>query len=472
MRALTIGTFRRAWPQVALLLCVGYMLMGKTLAYVGVSSLYIGEFVLLIGIALCIDPKLANPLFRMPLFWILVCFIGWGALRTIPYISGYGLDALRDSVVWSYSLFAILLSCLLIRYQSLIPLLRFYDRHVVIWTACLLVSMTISILFGDRVPTFGPGEVAFLLLKYGDTAVHLSGLATFITLGIGRDLGQRRSRLTSATFYLFWWLTALEVAINNRGALLTIILCLVIPPIFGFVRGVARQGAVGLLAAVLIATLIPALDFSGRGREFSLSQVVTNAESIVMPVDEADLDNTKVWRQMWWTQIVDYTVHGPYFWLGKGYGINLATDDGVITTAGITGPVLRSPHNGHMTFLARSGVPGMCLWILLNLSFAASLIHSFFRARRRGMMLWAHIDLWVLIYWVGFIVNMSVDVFLEGPQGGIPFWCLFGIGMTALHTQKRLFAQARPIAIGSHAPAPPYEYAIRGYDHDPINVLR
>jgi hypothetical protein len=38
----------------------------------------------------------------------------------------------------------------------------------------------------------------------------------------------------------------------------------------------------------------------------------------------------------------------------------------------------------------------------------------------------------VLVYWAAVMVNSSFDVYLEGPQGGIWFWSVFGIGLTII----------------------------------------
>ena len=35
-------------------------------------------------------------------------------------------------------------------------------------------------------------------------------------------------------------------------------------------------------------------------------------------------------------------------------------------------------------------------------------------------------------YWLAALINMSFDVYLEGPQGGIPFWSVIGLGMVAM----------------------------------------
>ena len=134
----------------------------------------------------------------------------------------------------------------------------------------------------------------------------------------------------------------------------------------------------------------------------------------------------------WWTDIVNYTVHGRYFWGGKGYGINLADDDGYQVGDG----TLRSPHNVHMTILARSGVVGIALWAAVQLTLGFAIGWAHLRARRRGDGQWASLFLFLGCYWAAFLINASFDVFLEGPMGGIWFWTVFGTGIACLWMYK------------------------------------
>ena len=154
-----------------------------------------------------------------------------------------------------------------------------------------------------------------------------------------------------------------------------------------------------------------------------------------------DLSNTRTWRLDWWREILGYTVLGNYFWTGKGFGLNLADDDGFQVARPEEAP-LRSPHNVFMTVLARMGVPGLLLWLTLHTTFAVSLIRACARARAAGFHAWAAIDLWILSYWSAFLVNATFDVFLEGPQGGIWFWCLMGVGLAALEAQRTALESA------------------------------
>ena len=134
---------------------------------------------------------------------------------------------------------------------------------------------------------------------------------------------------------------------------------------------------------VLAIALNPSLDF-GRARAISLTQVISNFSSVFDETGNDDLDGSRRWRLAWWDTIINYTVDGPYFWTGKGFGINLADDDGFqVGEVDATAP-LRAPHNGHMEILARTGVPGIVLWILLNAVWLATMLQALIRARRRA----------------------------------------------------------------------------------------
>jgi hypothetical protein len=192
------------------------------------------------------------------------------------------------------------------------------------------------------------------------------------------------------------------------------------------------------------------------GREVSTSQLGQNILSIAgLSSDPYDLAGTREWRIDWWRQIVGYTFHGDHFWFGKGFGINLADDDGIIDVSADPGEPLRSPHSAHMTFLARGGVPLFFFWIVLQLSWACGMLQTIFRARARGDTYWEHVGIFILTYWVAMIVNMSFDVYLEGPMGGIWFWTIWGYGLALMWLYRYRRESLAAIApIGTTAPPP------------------
>ncbi len=171
-----------------------------------------------------------------------------------------------------------------------------------------------------------------------------------------------------------------------------------------------------------------------RGRPATIQQMIDNLFSIFGPSSDGGLEGSKQYRLAWWGKIVDYTVFGKYFWTGKGFGVNLADVDGVQTA---TDHSLRSPHNSFMTVLARMGVPGLVLWVLVQGAFGIGLLRAVLAHRHAGDLQFAAVGGFILAYWVAMMVDTSFDPYLEGPQGGIWFWVILGLGLLVMRLVPR-----------------------------------
>jgi hypothetical protein len=232
---------------------------------------------------------------------------------------------------------------------------------------------------------------------------------------------------------------------------------------------------VGVLLVSVVALGDPQIDI-GRARRLSLDQAISNIVSIIGVGDDSEggLEATKAWRLAWWDSIIGYTVSGPYFWTGKGFGVNLADDDGFQVEADGS---LRSPHNGHITMLARGGVPMLTLWILVQAAFLTTVLRAARRARAAGLEVWSRTVGWVVVYWLAAIINMSFDVYLEGPMGGVLFWSIVGLGLAiARIVDERIAAlpSGGPADSTATPPSPPdggrrTQRAVRErWDADPL----
>lgn len=434
--------YRREMPRVFLMvlgaLLLGYAFLDKGAAYIGYAPLFIGEVVLVIGLLAVLLRAGPSSLPRHFLVAVLLLFMLHGAIRTVPYIPSYGLVAMRDAAAWGYGVFALLVAMCVIRTGWLDRVPSLYSRLVpwfVLW-----VPLAILVWYAARgaIPIIpGSDDISIIYFKPGDAQVHLAGVAAFILVGLYEHYTPKKGFLSSGQ-WIIWllWLTGFALAaVKNRGGMVAVFAALAVV----FLVRPSRRWIKVIMVALLLASaaLLSNLRISyGGGRELSTEQFIANIRSVVDEEDAgANLRGTREWRVEWWSTIVSYTVNGRYFWSGKGYGVNLATSDKIV---GAGGEDLRSPHNGHLTILARSGVPGALLWTLLQGGFALSLFMAFRRARQKGLEWWAKMNLWILSYWTAFIVNASFDVYLEGPMGGIWFWSLFGFGLTVIHCQRHL----------------------------------
>jgi hypothetical protein len=416
------GSLERLFLGSLGLVLLGYAFLGRAFAYLGAPPVFVGEVVLGLGLLATLARARGWTGWPPPLALAIAGYMLWGAIRTVPYLEAYGLVALRDGAMWGYALFAILAYRSVTTEGIIGRISQWYARlfpWLLVWVP-LALFLTSS---GIRSPLFW--------VKPGDLAVHLAGASAFLLSGLYTHSASKPSRLhfPASLLYLFWLLGCVFVLFSNRGGTLAILASVAVVSLLRPARVVRKVAWIG--AVVLVAALT-SVAFDARmtigSREASAREIATIFSSIGGPTSSDRLDNSRQWRLDWWEKIWGYTVQGPYFWTGKGFGVNLATEDGFQV---YEGDLLRSPHNGALTVLGRSGVPGLAIWLVVLLAFAIGTVRAYLRALRAGSEHAAQLHLWILAYWVAALVNSCFDVYLEGPQGAIWFWSIVGFGMAA-----------------------------------------
>ena len=415
---------------------LGYAFFGKGFAYLGKPPFYVGEFILALGcIALVLKPN--AQLFRSRITWFLILLMFIGTLGTIPYLGTCGIDALRDAVLWGYGLFALLTASFILRLKNIWDVVFAYQRWIPWLLFWIPVGMVLYHMANDIIPRWPGSDIPVLNPKGGDIAVHLPGAISFLILGLYR-FGRSESKSMAEMKELVLWsmlLVGCVTIFTGRSAILTVLstslLILVIRPSIHW----AKPLALVLLLVIVFFAFDLKISFRAD-RSISTEAMIETVQSIFNFTGVSLYDGPRQWRIDWWSKILDYTVFGEYFWTGKGYGINLANDDGFQVFKFFHDQPLRSPHNSHLNFLARSGVPGFLAWLTLQGLFCTSLFRAYRKADRSGRHDWAILNLWVLAYWFAFMVNATFDVFLEGPQGGIWFWCVIGFGIALMEVQR------------------------------------
>ncbi len=393
----------------------GYAILGRAFAYLGYPPLYIGEMALALGTATALMAgSLVSAIVNLPGLALALLML-WTAHRTVPYWTQYGFDSLRDAMIVLYGLFAYIVASLILqRPGTLVVLLDRYKRFI----PYVLFLSPIALVAGYAFPGLRIGP------KLGDLSCHVAAVLFFALIGF--------VRLRPRAFIVIV-LVELFAFTQTREAMLTVFVGCSLAAIFSSnSRALRCISALIGVSAVVVGVLF-ALDFKFTSqnlrRPVSVRQYAENATSIFTGSDSDG--GTKEWRLNWWTDIINYTVHGRYFWTGKGFGPNLADIDGYQTESDEAAP-LRSPHNAHMTILARGGVPELSLWILALGSWFVAVIYQLMEARRLRDDWWAAVFGFLLTYWTMIVVASSFDVVLEGPVMGIWFWTIHGIGLAAL----------------------------------------
>jgi O-antigen ligase len=413
------------------LLLFGYVLGNRGFAHLGFPPVYVGELVLAISLFLFLLAPNFKVWTQSRVVWGILAFGAWCLIRTLPYIEDHGLDALRDSVIYGYSAFALLVAAAMARRDLLVRFLGAYG-HAITFSVIVMPVL----LFVTPTEQVGHDDLPVIFVKAGDAAVHLAGAAVFRLVGLHAALVPARApwwRLVDGLFWTSWAAAMLWTASGSRGAMLAVAGAFAVTAAFGF----ARRRMAGLLAVLaLVFTLFGLLSIGldlGR-RDVSVAQVIDNVSSILTVSGDTsrpdgDLESTIDWRLRWWEEILDYTIFGEYFWTGRGFGVSLADVDRF--QADPEGR-LRSPHSAHLTILARTGVPGLAIWLAFLAIFGHGIISAARSARRDGLPHWHRLHAWILAYWIAALINASFDVYLEGPQGGIWFWAITGLGIAAL----------------------------------------
>lgn len=448
----------RLWWWLMAFLMFGYLLLSRGFAGIGVSPFYIGEGILGVGVLTALLAPFTRGvhlhfrrLFRVEIL-LLFIFLAIQVWQTIPYFGEYQINTIRDAMTYAYALYALLIMLIVPRsavvwffetFGKLIPYALAWYPIMVFVSRQKMLNFVLPLM--DQPPIY---------TKSSDVGVHVAGMGAFLLLQLNEQ-SQLWTRPGYWAVWAGWTINAVLTSAVGRAALLCIAAMMAI--VTGLLPTKTRLDRLLLIVAVLLCILILSGGYSTLKiplghRTLSIEQLVNNVTSIVGEGDnsEGGVEGTKQWRLNWWNKIIDYTFHGPYFWTGKGYGINLSLSDGFAVT---NTDVLRSPHNGHMTILARSGVPGFVAWLVFLASLFIWLAREGY-VRRNTRPRDAKIAAWLLAYLVAFMIMTAFDVFLEGPPGGPWFWALVGMAFVYFSKDDETPQEVRPVQIrrGKRAP--------------------
>jgi hypothetical protein len=403
---------------------LGYAFIGKGFAYLGLPPVYVGEMVLLAGFIIFLRTScLIAALATWPSL-LLAAAMAWVMLRTLPFVDMHGFDALRDSVVIMYGCFAFIIIALLLEDAHRInTVVRWYGGFSNIYVLTIPFIFAFNHFMTDHIPHVPGTAVPLIFIAPSEVAVHLGGAAVFAIVGF------RKATPLWITFLIA--ALAIVCALTRGGMLAFAVPITFAALMLGKMREMATVLVAGLAIFAAAYVLEPTFtDYrevaNSIERPTSTRQIVNNIASVVGEGQE-QTEGTKRWRVDWWNVIVNNTVYGPYFWTGRGFGLNLAEADGFGAIR--LGHPLRSPHNVHMTILARAGMPGLALWWVLLASWFVMMMRAMWIARRCGQTDWAALFLFIACYAMAIVINATFDVTLEAPMQGVWFWCLIGLGI-------------------------------------------
>jgi hypothetical protein len=397
----------RAYIRLYFMVLLLYVFFNKGVAYSYMAEITMvaGIFILFINrkhFEIALDAKQI-----IVGFFIFVCFI-----FILAGILQYSLfNVLRDSLALQYAWFAIIIYFFKSESEFI------WEKVIQIYKWVPLVLLLNLFLFYFVFLNLPPinifGNENIIMYKNGDKAVHLL-ISTILMF------------LYSHTYSKKWLIiNTVLITINlivlfalSRSGTVAYLLALFSFFIFSKEK-ILNDTLSKLLKFVPIVMVIGigifiALDFQGdsQGRTISFSQITDNFSSLVSSDIDGSLTDNKVWRLVWWAKLVNESFTFQHFFVGKGLGLSLAGND--IANADDN---LRSPHNFHLTILARFGYIVFIAWVY----WLVVIFKPLFTRKLVGKTL----ALTAIL--LAFVINGSFDVYFEGPMGAFPFWTFVGM---------------------------------------------
>jgi hypothetical protein len=321
------------------------------------------------------------------------------------------LNVLRDSLAFQYAWFAYIIYFLKNEYDFIWQKLILIYKWVPLVLFLNFFLFYFVFLYLPPINIFGNQNI--IIYKNGDKSVHL--LISTILMFLYSEKYSRRWLIANTVLIVINFLILL--AFTRSGSVAYI---LALFSFFFFSKEkILNESLRKLLKYVPVILVIGmglfvAIDIQGdaQGRTISLSQITDNFSSIVSTNIDGNLAENKVWRLIWWTKLVNESFTLQHFFVGKGLGMSLAGND-----ISNTDDNLRSPHNFHLTILARFGYLVFITWII----WLVSIFKPLFTRKLGGK------TLAITSILLAFIINGSFDVFFEGPMGAFPFWTFVGL---------------------------------------------
>ena len=400
-----------------LLVMTLYIFLNKGVAYT-----YLVESLWFFGILLLFTNRRKVELIWNKTTKLILFFIIISCIYILRGFTKYDIiDLIRDSFIFQYGWFVFILFLFKEKLDIIWQTLFFIYKWLP-FVALLNFILQYFVPFFETVAPFG--GIPILLYKNGDMGVQLL-ISTLLLLYSFENKTFKWRVLLSLVIALDFLILA-SYSRSGIVAFLATMLCFIY-----FNKDIQLQSRVRLLIKYLPIILLVVTPIyinikvteNFQGRAVGLEQIKNNFSSIVGGTTDATSENNVVWRLVWWAKILDYSFSSPNFFIGKGLGMNLATDDDIITLD----DSLRSPHNFHLNIMSRFGVLIFMIWMY----FLIQLLKPLFKKQLQGKRLLIGCIL------LAFLLNASFDVFLEGPMGAFPFWTWLGLYLLT-EDQERL----------------------------------
>lgn len=421
----------------------GYLFFDRAFAHLHVpgTPIFLAEPILALGIVLAAKSVEGGRLLRFSTpVRALIGFMSWGLLLLTFWVFEHGLDAVQDSALWYYGLFAIIVGAVLLTHPSLLErLIPVYGVALGAFAVIGWARLSMAANEGALIPDT---NVEWTGHRQGNIAIHAAIGFAFAVLILAPYLAERMERTVAIA-----WTAALAVPLvvlyfgagtQNRGGLVAGFFVIIGVPMVARRFG-PSMAAVALALLTLFAVLYVSdveFDLGRQDRPLSVRTIIENIVSVKEGEDSG--------RTSFWEPVVDDILTQENFLVGLGFGENIGDRYEFTDLRERDDNPLRNPHNSHLNVLARMGMIGAGFWVALW----AVWYYHIFRARARLRMVdsprRAAFLGWAMLAATAMLVNAFFDGTLEGPQAAVWLWAVFGLGAAiAMETNMREWRRRR-----------------------------
>jgi hypothetical protein len=394
-----------------------YILLNKGVAYT-----YFVELLWLLGISFILfywknyKTLLSNRI-KFIIFFIILSLI-----YILYGLSKYNLiKTIQDGFIFQYALFIFILFI----YKDDIDhiwnnIFKIYKWLPIALFINFILQFFVPIL--ENVSLFG--SIPILLYKNGDMGVHLCISTIFMILNLDK---YNKKEFYFILFFIIY--DFLIISSYSRSGMLSYLLGLTCFYFYTNNSNIKNSFKIFtkyipyLLLIIIPLFITIKVKENFQGRVAGIEQIGQNFTSIFGQAEGVNLENNEIWRLLWWSKIIDYSFTTNSFFYGKGLGMSLAQTDDILVDED-----LRSPHNFHLTIMARFGVIIFFIWVY----WIILTIRPLFTRKLSPKML----ALTCII--IAFLFNASFDVFLEGPMGAFPFWTFVGLLYIEEYNERKI----------------------------------
>ncbi len=406
------------WPGWVLLpVVIGYVIMTRSFAYLGLAPIYVGEATL--GLLLFFRPEAIlgtwvraqlRPHRYTNLATLAAIFVAYGMLQCVRGLleSAYPKSALQNFAFNYYVAFLFAGMWLGDRHRNLLPRVIWY----LAW-ANAIYGIAYLLIFGHLLtPEEHAANVVPLFGWPAGSAIAILGLLAFkrssppIIIPLVLNAFVLLGKQVRAEWLAF--AVAITLLSTLRGRL------------FQLAQAAAVIGGL-LLVGVIVDFQVPAP--ASLGGVISARDIVGRAVAVAdedaaeQLSEHADIYSGNVsWRTAWWTELWEVT-HKRWlttvFGMGYGYPIweHNHLSEGINPT----------PHNVFVYVITYTGWLGVFIFYTLQLYLAWLLWKGYLASGQPfGICIWV-----LLFVWAHF------DNRFETPYGAIPFWVLVGMALSS-----------------------------------------